>query len=233
MIHEDPKGWREGLGGLLEAERGNVTAPEKADDRVWQKLALAIATATPAVALGPSARPRSAFASKAGALGIYALGVVTGVVCTTVVMSASRSPRMTPQAASAESVTVDREVSPVAAAPALTAVADAARESVRLLPKEKAAATPESTLEGERVLLDGARVALGRGDGAQAISIADAHAKRYPHGILAEEREAIAIQALLLVTRYDEARRREKEFEQEYPHSMLLQAVRASVLSIP
>ena len=119
---------------------------------------------------------------------------------------------------------------------ALTTTADA---NTPMPPRATAVAPPrlapsaEHTLQGERLLLDEARAALGRADGAAALRATTTHAQRYPQGLLAEEREAIAIQALLLVPRYDDARQREAAFEHQYPHSMLLQAVRASVQSIP
>ena len=100
-------------------------------------------------------------------------------------------------------------------------------------PPRAAVSSSPHTLEDERVLLDGARAALANGDGPAALAATAAHARKYPDGFLAEEREAIAIQALLLLGRYDEARQREAAFELRYPHSPLLQAVRASIQSIP
>jgi hypothetical protein len=57
-------------------------------------------------------------------------------------------------------------------------------------------APAESTLELERRLLETARSAVVAGAFGDALSAVDEHAKRFPHGALAEEREALAIQAL-------------------------------------
>jgi hypothetical protein len=83
-------------------------------------------------------------------------------------------------------------------------------------------------LGAERALLDIARTALGRGDGANALANADDHARRFPRGALSEEREAIAVQALLLERRRQEAKDRAERFRRAYPKSILLPAVLAA-----
>jgi len=51
-------------------------------------------------------------------------------------------------------------------------------------------------LTAERLLLDVAREALEREQPAAALAAATRHARRYPGGILAQEREVMAIRAL-------------------------------------
>jgi len=177
-----------------------------------------------------------ALSSKAGVT-LYALGILTGVVGSVAFTRLLGHP-VAPKEPAAEQMRVERDVAPVAVAPTLAGVADAAHEAplaatVRRPSPLSAPSSPVGTLDAERAILDEARVALGQGDGALALQRVDAHATRYPRGFLAEEREAMAIQGLLLVSRYDDARRRELLFEQTYPHSMMLQAVRASIQSIP
>jgi len=90
-------------------------------------------------------------------------------------------------------------------------------------------ATPGAALEAERAMLDVARTALGRGDGPHALGACDDHGRKFPRGVLAEEREAIAVQALLLAQRTDDARARAERFRKSYPRSIFLPAVLAAV----
>ena len=83
-------------------------------------------------------------------------------------------------------------------------------------------------LAAERAALDVARTALGRGDGPNALAACDDHARRFPRGALAEEREAIAVQALVLEHRGDDARARAERFRKTHPRSILLPAVLAA-----
>ncbi len=258
MSQDDPKGWDAGLADLLQAERENVTAPDHAEERVWKRVAVDLG---PGGGAGGGAGPGPGLGGGAGAglrrgrwlgvssqgLGVYALGVVSGVVGSLLVLGMLRRGPAAPvglapsRATSAETAPVDRELVPLPVLAALAGTADANVERVApsvpalpsVTPAVRSSATLDHSLEGERVLLDAARAALGRGDGAAALGATAAHEQRYPHGLLAEEREAIAIEALLLVPRYDDARQREALFEQRFPHSMLLQAVRASIQSIP
>jgi hypothetical protein len=90
---------------------------------------------------------------------------------------------------------------------------------------------PTDSLTAERALLDPARTALGRGDGANALALAGKHEQRFPTGKLAEEREAIAVQALAALGRKDEARIRGERFLSRYPGSVLTPALRAALQS--
>jgi len=261
MSRDDDKGWDTGLSRFLDAERRNVTAPDDAEERVWGRVAAGIggfggsggsggggtgdggkssAGARARAASGEvSPKPGRWLASNPGILAVYALGVATGIVGSVLASHAtSRGYASNPRVDRVETVAVDREVVPMPVAVALSGTADAAPSppatSVGARPP-MATVGPATvrTLEEERVLLDVARTSLGRGDGAGAMRAITAHEQRYPQGLLAEEREAIAIQALLLIPSFEDARRREAAFERQYPHSMLLQAVRASVQSIP
>jgi hypothetical protein len=51
-------------------------------------------------------------------------------------------------------------------------------------------------LEREVAMIEGARAALERGDEARALVILDAHAREFPHGVLAEEQWALRARAL-------------------------------------
>jgi hypothetical protein len=84
-------------------------------------------------------------------------------------------------------------------------------------------------LAAERRVLDVARTALGRGNGVDALAACEEHARRFPHGLLAEEREALAVQSLVEGKRFSEARARGDRFRQSYPKSILLPAVLAAI----
>jgi hypothetical protein len=80
----------------------------------------------------------------------------------------------------------------------------------------------------ERKILDEARGAVEREDGAGALAATDAHARRYPRGVLVQEREAIAVRALVLLGRTDEARARVERFRERFPDSLLLPALEST-----
>lgn len=96
----------------------------------------------------------------------------------------------------------------------------------------KAIATHEGVLQDlskEREVLDIAKAALGRSDAAASLQKLGEHARLYPHGALSEEREALAVQALVSLGRKSEAEARAQRFATSYPKSVLLPAVRASI----
>jgi hypothetical protein len=135
-------------------------------------------------------------------------------------------------------VFVDR---PAVSAPAATASATALVSGVRPEDLPKAPPTATTSAQGfvaqdlgkERELLDIAKVALGRGEAQSALTRIDEHARLYPRGALAEEREALAVQALVTTGRSAEAKARATRFGTTYPKSVLLPAVRASVGETP
>jgi hypothetical protein len=75
-------------------------------------------------------------------------------------------------------------------------------------------------------LLRQARTAVAREDFAAALSPIGAHAREFPNGRLAEEREALRVKALVGLGRADDARRAATGFEARFPRSVLLPAIR-------
>lgn len=80
----------------------------------------------------------------------------------------------------------------------------------------RAAATRPAETEAE--LLERARGVLASNP-ARALAITDQHRARFPAGVLTQEREVIAIQALKHLGRTDEAARRAADFARHYPNS--------------
>jgi hypothetical protein len=162
----------------------------------------------------------------------FALGVAAGVVgdrtlspappapITPATIAAPPAPEPTPPAPEAtRGVPVSALPSVAPARPVASIAASVASEP----------APSARGLAAERALLDVGRSALARGEAAEALAAADRHAKTYPEGALVEEREAIAIKALVGLGRRDEARARAAELERKYPNSLVLRAVKNAV----
>jgi hypothetical protein len=88
-------------------------------------------------------------------------------------------------------------------------------------------------LAAERALLDVARSALARGEAGEALAATERHAREYPDGSLLEEREAIAVKALVALGRMDEARTRARALELRFPNGLTVRAVKAAVGEAP
>jgi hypothetical protein len=89
--------------------------------------------------------------------------------------------------------------------------------------RKSGAEPPKSAAVGaegpsEPVLLEQARRALASSP-ASALALTNQHAARFPHGVLAQEREVIAIAALRRLGRGAEADRRAAAFAQAFPGS--------------
>jgi hypothetical protein len=102
-------------------------------------------------------------------------------------------------------------------APSAEEPASPAAEPTAAAPKpEGAAARPSPVPEDQ--LLERARRALAS-DPNRALALTREHARSYPRGVLAQEREVIAIEALKRLGRTGEADTRRGTFEQRYPQS--------------
>lgn len=132
--------------------------------------------------------------------------------------------------------------SPAAGPPAAEApVADAPRPPPSALRREAprsprpAAPAPEATasadgddLVRESNLVDASRAALAQ-DPEAALAALERHQAEFPKGRLAEEREFIAIRALVRLGRADEARARAAAFFARYPSSSFAEPLRRIV----
>jgi hypothetical protein len=91
------------------------------------------------------------------------------------------------------------------------------------LPKAPSAPPPTET-----ELLRDARLALD-GNAAQALALSERHQREYPGGALTQEREVIAITALVRLGRSGDARARAERFVRVYPKSPYRQRIDALV----
>jgi len=90
--------------------------------------------------------------------------------------------------------------------------------------------TPEPTPGGEVSLLESAMGALNAGDFARALVLCDRHRRDFKeHGVLVQEREVIAIEALVRLGKKAEAKKRAEKFKSEFPTSTHLLKVESLV----
>jgi len=88
------------------------------------------------------------------------------------------------------------------------------------------------SLSEQQALLDEAGLALRRGQGAVALGAVNAHVARFPYTAFEEERQLVAIKALVLLGRAVEARAQAERFEARFPRSLLLSSVHAAVAAL-
>jgi hypothetical protein len=107
---------------------------------------------------------------------------------------------------------------PPLAAPPMPASPRHATAGEPALPSEPPSTTPAPLPETELALVTRARgmVATNPGGALQAL---DAHRSRFPHGNFEQEREVLAIEALVRLGRRDEARARARAFDVAFPQS--------------
>ena len=87
----------------------------------------------------------------------------------------------------------------------------------------------EGSLTQESPLLASARERIAGHAPAEAIAVLAQHARRFPHGQLEEEREALWVQALVASGDAKAARARALEFRRHFPRSIQLYIVEAAV----
>lgn len=235
------------IAALLDEERAAVGLPSGARDRLRERLAAlgpvpipaghrgggddtTAATSTPGSAFTASAK--AAIASKIGVAAVaFGIGAATGAVATAKLEA--------PLAARAPVVTVDEPAfvkSPLAPAEAASAEAATPVDSLADAPTEAAPArTPEplasrnDRLKRERTALEVARTAITRRDFGAGLTALDRHAREFPRGQLAEERETLRIQALVGQGRVAEAREQAAQFRRTFPGSMMQGAVDVAI----
>lgn len=184
-----------------------------------------------AAKLGPVLAGTGAAAASAGMatktkLGLAAVGAAGAGVLAWALLSGRETPvparpaATAVQARTAPSVTAPPATSvsepPVATAPASNG-APASSETAPSAARP-AIAPPFRPAESEAEFLERARGALSQSPAA-ALSLANQHRARFPAGVLAEEREVIAIEALKRLGRTAEAERRVEAFARRFPGS--------------
>jgi hypothetical protein len=229
-------------------------APSDAKQRVYGALMTSLATAAAAgTAVAAAANTAAAAAAKsavltpapvpllAGLTSAKALAVAAGIWLIGGATGAALFGALHPQ--EVRVVYVERPVLSNAVVTPGAALTPSASASASIAPSSSALASPEkrapaasvnsaSDLSRERALLDLARANAARGEPALVLKQTEQHRAQFPRGKLGEEREALAIRALLSLGRTAEARARAQAFHLAHPDSFLTPMI-DSALSVP
>lgn len=217
------------LRDALEAEEHAAKAGSDVDAARLARIEarLALATAADATApRAPEAPPSPAVSAASSTKGLW-LTVATVAVAGAAILALGRgsrddAPTRAPTSRPTSVVVAEHvTLAPPSAAPverAPSAVADlpSAPAPARAAPARAAATTPSA--EREIALVARAQDAL-HGDPARALALSDEHASTYPAGAFGQEREAVAIEALVALGRRAEAERRLSAFVARHPTS--------------
>jgi len=174
------------------------------------------ATGKAAGALGAGLKAKLVVATIAGAVGAIG-GAATHAALTTPektpAPAVTTSPRVVPPAP----VTI-----PSAAPPEEVPSAELALPPVppSALAPSRPSGTSAANLRAERLLLERATTALVRRDSASALAALREHARKFPRGELAEEREVLLVRALRAAGESDAADQRAKDFKRQFPSSL-------------
>jgi hypothetical protein len=239
---------------LVEAERRRPGPSGGVRRRLWRRTSRTLLAAglLPALVAGKAAA--AALASK---LAIAALvGAVAGGAGLTVIMKA-RSPHLAfwsaqgertstpggePVGATKAAVVARPEVyplpPPVASEVVSPTQAAFAQEDRTINARAGARARTGApglpgTVARERALIEAARGAIARKEGAAALRALDRHAQAFPEGLFEEEREAMRVSAWALAGSAAEARTRADNFRSQFPHSVFLDLVDHALRALP
>lgn len=231
----DPMRWSEPSSGIssdlrMLLDSVAVDEPSAAQlDRVSAGLAATLGVPAPTSAQGGSA---SAAVTATGGLGAGKLALVLGIVAAVATgvgvwllggaraQVAAAPPPLAlvedgePVAAAHPRLVVTQAVEPPPPPPASAAPA-APRVAA---PPPAPAPSAAQVADDEVSILRAAQTALAS-DPTAALAHAERHAARFPRGVLLEEREAIAIEALVGLDRLDDARARFARFVAAFPRS--------------
>jgi hypothetical protein len=225
---------------LLDELRADCGVDAETLRRVHERVATTVTAAHLAAIGPPPAIPRRVVrASWAGLAAALAVGTALGAgghAVASAYFTPQRAHAPAPPPRSNEAAARDVAPAPVATearpeepapAPAVQAEPTASRS---LAPKPS---TEPAGIDAELQQLDRARSALARGQAAQALALLSSHAARHPGSMLAQERDALTVKALVAAGRHAEARAAGARFIASYPNGLLLDAVKASLATIP
>lgn len=220
------------LASLFDAERRRGGPPPDTRDRVRGRLTASLGAAAGSRAGDVGPRGAAGTAHALGGITGRALAVLGALVVGGAIGAAAMSTFSPPRI-----VYVDRVVT--APAPTRTErTAEPTAEPTVSTPAPSASAPPilhpadpgrDDTLARERAMLDVARSALSSGEAARALDAVERHAREFPKGKMSEEREAIAVQALVKLGRRDAAGARGAAFRKHYPSSVLAPVIDAAL----
>ena len=236
--HQDPPRWSEA--GPAPAELARLLSAARSDGATQPELAQLSARLGPILGATPAAPLNSTrlLLVKAG-VGLF---VAAGLVTTALLVrqraptsdstvrsaapgtgspgsTASESAPLSPAPAEAPVVLPPAQTSSVSV-PASSSAAPAWHQA----PSQVAGKSDSGRALDEATLLEQARSALGSNP-SDALALTQKHRVQFRHGVLAQEREVIAISALRRLGRTPEAEARAARFDQKYPNSAHQQSV--------
>jgi hypothetical protein len=100
-------------------------------------------------------------------------------------------------------------------------------------PASPAGSDEETSLARERALIEQSRTALRAGEPSRALGLLHAHERRYPGGLLVEERMGLQVEALAAAQRFGEARSLAERFHAIFPTSPLWPVLQAALRAEP
>jgi hypothetical protein len=134
---------------------------------------------------------------------------------------ASRSAGATAEDVAAMNPAPPDTAGPASAAPGGTDVAEPAAASPAVVSTASPSSIAATTLRAETELIRGGLAALHEGDPARALALFDEHARRFPTGVLADERDVERVTALCDLGRSAEARAVVSSFLRRRPDAPL------------
>jgi TolA-binding protein len=231
--------WRE----LVAAEKSRPDPLPEVGERVFARLSASLG-------LPPSAGDAAASASKANGApdpgrpsARRILTVVLGAALGATTLGTIAHLRGKAQPAPPTEMRASPPIEPAAPAPAPDAETKAGERPSIAPPAEAQGRADEpgpaqgdardTGLAAERRLIEDARTSLTRGLSEEALATLRHHARAFPRGRLAEERESLLVQALITKGRYAQARQRAELFERKYPKSLFQPIVEEALRAIP
>lgn len=233
MSFEGPRRLFEGdessglLRGALEAERRHAV-DEPRLRRIEQAVAMIGASAAAPSASAPaevaaSAEPAAGWLASKGPLVLLAAATFGGLAAVFAVggdpsPATQPAPQRGPEVVAAPGP--PREAEPRLAEPAIATLSPADLPTAPAPPPSaKTARATASATEGDEIaLLARAHDAL-HDDPARSLALCREHEARFSGGHFAQEREAVAVEALVYLGQKDDAARRWSEFQRRYPSS--------------
>ncbi|MCL2447895.1 MAG: hypothetical protein FWD17_02995 [Polyangiaceae bacterium] len=221
------------MGALLDAERERSGPPAATRRRVLARVeasAASLRLPRPARRTSPAApTTRSVLRPIGIAVLVMGLGAALAVASRPRPVARTAEQAPTARASTSEQATLPPPVAPVPGPLPVTPDPPSTPRSIAP-PKLEG---PARSLPDEHTLLDRARKDLLSGEPEAALDEVERHARRFPHGMLSEERDALRVEALVAAKRYARARAAGGRFRTAYPGSMLGPAVDDALQAIP
>lgn len=227
------------LRSLFEDERAAYPKNPDARARVLRRIETVIALAPAAASAAPSG-PANAVNSASAATGavsgkaaaLVAIAFAGGVAIGELHGRSAAPPALpAPSPSSSQALTqpgpsasIESPTPEVTASATQTASASPSAAPSTHSP-DKSGPVESTDLEAEQALIDTARAALSRGRSADVLRAANEHATRFPRGRLSQEREMLAISALLMSGNRAGAEARGQRFKSAFPKSMYVTTI--------